>query len=87
MQSLSLWVLLNKLRERKHFFNWVQKEWDAPDDNIFFGDFYMLETEGTLYLKPELARNPNDSNPNQSFAKRVSQLFCERIVEVIEQNK
>lgn len=71
----------------KEFFDWVRNEWDTPNDNIYIWDFYELETEGTLYLKPEFSRNPNDSHPNESFAKRVSQLLCERIVEVIEQNK
>lgn len=71
----------------KTFFDWVRNEWDTPNDNIYIWDFYELETEGTLYLKPEFSRNPNDSHPNQSFAKRVSRLFCVRIVEVIEQNK
>jgi len=71
----------------KEFFDWVRNEWDTPNDNIFIWDFYGLETEGTLYLKNEYAVNPDDSHPNQSFAKRVSLLFCERIVEVIEQNK
>lgn len=71
----------------KDFFDWVRNEWDTPNDNIFIWDFYGLETEGSLYLKKEYAVNTDDSHPNQSFAKRVSQLFCKRIIEVIEQNK
>lgn len=71
----------------KEFFIWVKKEWDTLDDNIYIWDFYELETEGGLYLKPEFARNPYDSHPNQSFAKRAVPQFCKRIIEVIEQNK
>lgn len=71
----------------REFFTWVRTEWDTPDDNVFIWDFYELETEGTLYLKPEYARDSNDSHPNQQFAKRVSLLFCDRIIEVIERNK
>ena len=43
-----------------------------------------METEGTLYLKPEFALNQNDSHPNKVFANRLSPHFCERIIEVIE---
>lgn len=71
----------------KAFFDWVKNEWDSPDDNIYIWDFYGLETEGGLFLKPEYAEGLKDSHPNQSFAKRVSPLFCQRIVDVIEQSK
>lgn len=71
----------------KEFFDWVKNEWDTPTDNVYIWDFYKLETEGTLYLKTEFAISPENSHPNQSFAKRVSPLFCQRIVEVIEKNK
>ncbi len=84
-------VEANTTREQaeraKSFFSWVQNEWDTTNDNIFIWDFYDLETEGTLYLKKEYARNPNDSHPNQEFAKKVLPLFCQRIIEVIEFNK
>jgi hypothetical protein len=70
----------------KEFFAWVKKEWDTPNDNIYIWDFYDLETEGGLYLKPEFARNPNDSHPSQSFAKRILPQFCYRIIEVIQHN-
>jgi hypothetical protein len=71
----------------KDFFNWVKNEWGTTEDNIYIWDFYDLETEGTLYLKEGFAISPENSHPNQSFAKRVSPLFCQRIVEVIKQNK
>lgn len=71
----------------KAFFDWVLNEWDNPDDNVYIWDFYKLETEGTLYLKSEFALDTENSHPNQTFAKRISPLFCKRIVEVIEQSK
>lgn len=71
----------------KTFFDWVQNEWDTPDDNIFLWDFYGLETEGTLYLKEENASNPTNSHPGKAFAEKVAPLFCHRIKEVIEINR
>jgi len=71
----------------KYFFQWVKNEWNTPTDNVYIWDFYQLETEGNLYMKTDFAVNPNNSHPNRAFAKRVSPLFCERIVDVIEQNK
>ncbi len=70
----------------KEFFDWVRKDWFTFDDNIYLWDFYELETEGTLYLKPEFASSPEDSHPNKSFARRVYPQFCNRMVEIIEQN-
>lgn len=69
------------------FFDWVKNEWDEPDDNIFIFDFYGLETNGNLYLKPEYTSDPNDSHPNKALAKIASPLLCQRIIEVIEKNK
>ena len=77
----------SKARRAKEFFDWVKNEWLSPKDNIFIFDFFELETEGTLYLKPEYAINQNDSHPNKAFAKRVAPYFCKCIVEVINQNK
>lgn len=74
-------------KRAKVFFDWVCTEWNTFDDNIFTWDFYKLETEGTLYVKPEYARSLTDSHPNKLFAKNVYSQFCQRIVEVIEQNK
>jgi len=68
------------------FFEWVRTIWDTPNDNIFLWDFYDLETDGGLYLKPEFAMASNNSHPNKEFAKRVAPYFCQRIVDVIENN-
>ncbi len=68
------------------FVNWVKNEWDEPNDNIFLWDFYELQTEGGLYLKDEFAASPTDSHPNAQFAAKVAPLFCNRLVDVI-QNK
>ncbi len=68
------------------FFDWVINEWDEENDNLFLWDFYNLETEGGNYFKDEYAVNPNDSHPNAEFAARVSPLFCEKIIDIIETN-
>jgi hypothetical protein len=70
----------------KEFFEWVRDEWDTPDDNIFIFDFESLETEGGLYLKKEYANSQGDSHPNKEFAGKAAPLFCQRIVDVIENN-
>jgi hypothetical protein len=70
----------------KAFFDWVRNEWDTPNDNIFVFDFESLETEGGLYLKKEFANNSADSHPSKEFAGNVAPLFCQRIVDVIENN-
>lgn len=70
----------------KKFFNWVKDSWDEEGDNIFLWDFYELETEGGLYLKPEYQAGPNDSHPTVGFAEKMIPLFGQRIVDVIENN-
>lgn len=80
-------ITIEQARRAKAFFDWVRSEWDTPDDNIYLWDFYKLETEETFFLKSEFAIDQNDSHPNLSFAKSASELFCQRIVEVIELNK
>lgn len=77
--------LENAARARE-FFDWVKSEWDEEEDNIFLWDFYELETEGELFLKPEYAIGPDDSHPNTNFANTAAQLFCKRLVDVIENN-
>jgi hypothetical protein len=67
----------------REFFDWVKTQWDEPDDNIFLWDFYALETEGGLYMKPEYASSPSDAHPTADFGERVSALFAQRIVDVI----
>ncbi len=68
----------------REFFDWVKTEWDQPGDNIFLWDFYELETEGGLYLKPEYAKGPDNSHPTPEFGERVAPLFGQRIVDVID---
>lgn len=65
----------------KQFFTWVKTTWNQPGDNIFVWDFYQLETEGGLYLKPEYASG--DSHPNADFSQTAAPYFCQRISEVI----
>ena len=74
-----------KAQRAQQFFEWVKKDWLFPEDNIFIYDFYEMETEGSLYLKPEYTININDSHPNKAFAKKVAPHFCQSIVDVIEQ--
>lgn len=71
----------------KDFFDWIKTEWNSQNKNIFIWDFYGLETEGQLYLKPEFAISPSNSHPNKEFAKKASIQFCKRIIEVIETNR
>jgi hypothetical protein len=66
----------------RDFFTWVRQEWDEPGDNIFLFDFYTLETDGGLYLKPEYAAG--DAHPNEAFSRRVAPRFAQRIVDVLE---
>jgi len=66
----------------RQFFNWVRTVWDEKGDNIFVWDFWTLETEGGLYLKP--VYSAGDSHPNGSFSSLVAPLIGQRIVDVIE---
>ena len=70
----------------REFVDWVRNDWDENGDNIFLWDLYELETEGTLYLKPENARGQWDSHPDRKFAGEIAPLFCQRIVDVVERN-
>jgi hypothetical protein len=70
----------------KEFFEWVRNVWDTDNDNIYLFDFESLETDGGMYLKNEYAQNSGDSHPDKNFAKRAAPLFCQRIVDVIENN-
>ncbi len=71
-------------KRTKEFFDWVRRSWDEKGDNLYLWDFYQLETEGGLYLKPEHAASASDSHPNETFARRVAPLFGQRVVDVIE---
>jgi hypothetical protein len=69
-------------RRAKQFFDWVRTEWDQKGDNIFLWDFFSLETEGGLYLKP--AYSSGDAHPNEAFSRKAAPLFCQRLVDVIQ---
>jgi hypothetical protein len=69
-------------RRAREFFQWVLTKWDEPGDNIYLWDFYALETDGGLYIKPEYASG--DAHPNEEFSRRVAPLFAQRVVDVIE---
>jgi len=66
------------------FHQWIINEWDKTDDNVFIWDFYALETEGGMYLKDEYAMGDFDAHPNSRLAKKAFPLFCQCIVDVIE---
>ena len=71
-------------RRARQFFEWVRDEWDEPGDNIFVWDFFELETEGGLWLKPEYSAGAGNSHPNEDFARTVAPLFGQRLVDVLE---
>jgi hypothetical protein len=75
----------NALR-MKQFSEWVVKDWDEENDNIFVWDFYNLETEGGLYVKPEYASPKNNSHPNKYFSNLVAPFFGQRIIDVMSGN-
>lgn len=68
----------------KAFYHWVVNSWDEKGDNIYLWDFYTLETEGGLFLKPEYAESVNNSHPNREFSGMVSRYFANRIIQVLE---
>ncbi|MEW6753330.1 MAG: hypothetical protein AB1505_20465 [Candidatus Latescibacterota bacterium] len=73
-----------RAQQARAFFEWVRDTWDKPGDNIFLWDFYELETEGGVYLKPEYARGPTDNHPSIDFARALVPLLGNRVVDVIE---
>jgi len=70
----------------KEFVRWVKEEWDKPEDNVYLWDFYELETQGGLFLRDEFVEGERDSHPNTKFAQIAYPLFCQRIVDVVENN-
>lgn len=68
------------------FFKWVIHEWDRDDDNVFLWDFYDVQTNNGLYFPDDWARSSEDPHPNFEFSQRASQLFFNRIIDVIEDN-
>ncbi len=76
----------DRAKRAREFFNWVKQVWDEPGDNIYMWDFYELETDGGLYLKDEFAASSTNSHPNKEFSAKVVPLFCQRVVDVINNN-
>ncbi len=70
----------------RSFFTWVKESWDEPGDNIHIWDFRQLETGGELFLERKNAASSSNSHPNRRFSGRAARLFCQRIVDVIENN-
>jgi hypothetical protein len=68
----------------KEFYHWVKDEWDDKGDNIYLWDFYILETEGDLYVQNDYSVNPSDSHPNHEFSMMVAPYLCQRIIDVID---
>ncbi len=68
----------------QEFYDWVKNQWDDPQDNLFLWDFRQLETEGSLYLKPEHAASSNDSHPSREFGEKAARLFVQRLTDIIE---
>ncbi|WP_052342918.1 hypothetical protein [Saccharicrinis fermentans] len=70
----------------KEFHNWVINEWNEQGDNIFIWDLYELQTEGELYFKDEWALTPYNSHPGGKFSEKASQLFFNRVLDIVEHN-
>jgi hypothetical protein len=68
----------------QEFFDWVRTVWDEPGDNIYVWDFFNLETDGGMYLKPEHAASAGDDHPSSAFAAEVAPLFAQRVVDVLQ---
>jgi hypothetical protein len=75
-----------RAQRAREFFTWVKESWDEKDDNIYLWDFHQLETEGGLYLLNRYAQSPSNSHPGRRFSGKAAELFCQRIVDVIENN-
>ena len=71
-------------KRAKDFYDWVTNVWNEESDNIYLWDLYTLQTEGGLYFKDEYALTPYNSHPGGSFSKKVSRLFANRILDVVE---
>ncbi|MDP4222305.1 MAG: hypothetical protein Q8868_03235 [Bacteroidota bacterium] len=74
----------DEAKRTAEFHDWMIGEWKERNDNIYIWDFYKLETEGELYLKDEYSEGPGNSHPNAVFSSRVSPLFSQFIIDVIE---
>ena len=76
----------DEARRAKEFFDWVVKEWNLADDNIYIWDFYNLQTDGGIYFKDINAYSVTNSHPGEVFSGYVSQLLFDRIIDVIKTN-
>ena len=73
-------------KRQREFVRWVKNQWDKPGDNIYIFDFYELETDGGLYLKPEYAQGGGDSHPNDALARKAARALVRRIIEILQDN-
>ena len=79
-------ISVEEAKRAREFFEWVIKEWDRPDDNIYVWDFYDVQTEGGIYFKENYAYSTDNSHPNEKFSGYASELLFNRIIEVIKSN-
>lgn len=71
--------------ERTHqFYKWIMDVWNEKGDNIYIWDFYKYETEDSKYLLNEYSDGPFNSHPNRKFSTRLSPLFSQFVIDVIE---
>lgn len=75
-----------KAERAKLFFDWVKNSWNEENDNIYIWDFHYIETQGGLFMDPDFASGEKDNHPNNSFSGNNYILFCQRIVDIIENN-
>jgi len=71
-------------RAAHEFSRWMIEEWDENGDNIFIWDFRTLETGGGFYLLPQNSVGERDSHPAHQLARTVFPLFCQRVIDVLE---
>lgn len=76
----------DEAKRAKEFFEWVVKEWDLPNNNIYIWDFYNLQTEGGIYFNDINAYSATNSHPNDFFSGYTSELLFNRIIDVIKTN-
>jgi len=66
----------------REFYKWIINQWDEKGDNIYLWDYYILATDGGLYLTPDNADGPENSHPNTIFSGKISRYFANRIIHV-----
>lgn len=80
-------ISVEEATRAKEFFTWVVKDWDKPGDNIFVWDFYSLETDGSLFLKPEKATGNANSHPNKAFSNTVAPTLRDFVIDTYNSGK